>query len=215
MSRLFLLILLLLPTSVFAQTRCVIQITSGYKNMNILQLCKTGRQGKQKLPIAMIAPFSVQGPINAVLPVNPSEIRIKKQGCDASVTSMDEISVNNSSPQCQVKVSYSFAHLHKDYFVVFKNITDGPVTFQVVTRSTPVYYPQVRPLRPYMFSREDDTSGAWQYMSMLDPVRPGERIVVVAARQPDRGFIGGWVWLWGALAMAGIFLVVGWRRNHA
>lgn len=209
----FTLLLLSVPT--FARQRCVIQVTPDGTNMNIIQLCTTDRHGKMRLSIALPIPYSVQGPVGRPLPIDPAKVKLKKKGCTARVTPGLELSVDNASKQCRIQASYSFAHAHKDYFLLFKNISGEPIQVQVVTRRTPMYYPQVRPLLPYTFSEEEDTSGAWQYMSITRPLAPGASLVILAARQPDRGFVGGWAWLWGAMAASGMFILIGWRRSRA
>ena len=217
---LFVLIILLAGTPTLAETRCIIQVTSGQENMNIVQLCVTSNTGNLKIPVATPILYSAYGPKGqARLHIDPTKVKLKQQGCQAQTQAGPDgtpiISVNATSSQCQVQASYSFAHLHRDYFVLFKNTLNEPVSLQVVTRRTLQYFPQVRPLQPYDFSEEEDTGGAWQYMSLLQPVAPGDQVVIVAARQPDPGFIGGWSWLWGAMALAGLMVLVGWRRCSA
>jgi len=216
MSRLFLIwVFLLIALPGLARTRCVVQVTAGDMNMTIIQLCTTDKQGSLTLPIARPIPYSLQGPVLPPVKIDSTKVNMKKQGCDIRVTPDINMSINNSSQQCQVQVSYSFPHHYKDYFVLFKNIADEAISLQVVTRRTPVYYPQVRPLVPYAFSEEEDNSGAWQYMSLAKPVAPGASITIMAARQPDRGFIGGWAWLWISMGFAGVFLLISWRHKRA
>lgn len=54
-----------------------------------------------------------------------------------------------------------------------------------VTRKTPSYSPQLRPLAPYHYAEEDTEDGTWQMMTLLMPLNRGERVEVALLHLPQ------------------------------
>lgn len=55
---------------------------------------------------------------------------------------------------------------------------------RLVTRRTLSYAPQIRPLAPYAYEEQDDDTGTWQILTLLEPVRPGTRLRVAVRHLP-------------------------------
>lgn len=55
---------------------------------------------------------------------------------------------------------------------------------RLVTRRTMSYAPQIRPLVPYAYDEQDDDSGTWQILTLLEPVRSGTRLRVDVRHLP-------------------------------
>ena len=202
--------LLFLSASALGQQRCMLQITFDTQKATIIQLCSGTINDPHVMPLPMISPYNVNGPSSPFLPIPDKKVKIQTTGCSASITK-DKITVTPSMDQYQVQISYSFDHKGKNYFVLVKNPTPTTLPYQVVTRRTTIYTPIVRPLALYTFEEEEDTQGAWQYMTLTNPLKPDEQLIIFAGNPADRGFLGNWTML-GAFLLLGLLLGA-WRYN--
>jgi hypothetical protein len=56
---------------------------------------------------------------------------------------------------------------------------------QVVTRRSPTYGAQVRPLAPYAVRSETEEDGTWTYLTLLEPLPAGATLKVAASHLPS------------------------------
>lgn len=201
----FSLVVFIFPGPLRAELRCILQVAFDEEDLAVVQLCSGDTDAR--LPLPLISPYSVTGSVNARLPVPPSSINVQKDGASVQIDGSD-IVVHRVGDQYQVQISYRMRHGGRDWFVVASNHSGQEIAYQVVTRKMSAYWPQVRPLEEYTLDQEDDTGGAWVYMTLNSPLLPAHTLVVFAGKAPDQGFVGGWLLL-GVLLAFGLVAGIG------